>query len=187
MGRQFDSAFDHLMMLYIIKLIVHKLLPTRNPLNRYLKSISENYQNLNVLEIGSGDTNKNQSAVQIFSSANSFVQTDINLNYGHKYLDITSEIDLSEKFDLVLVTNVLEHVYETNVAIKNLKILLKDQGHLLVSVPFIYPLHDEPTDFWRFTEHSLKKLFSDFKILTFKTTGIRQFPIQYILLLQKAN
>ena len=104
---------------------------------------------------------------------------------GHKYLDITSAIQIEEKFDLVLCTNVLEHIFDINSAIQNLRYLLKDRGHLVVSVPFIYPLHDEPKDYWRFTEHALKKLFSDFKILTIKRTGIRQFPTQYIFLFQK--
>jgi 2-polyprenyl-3-methyl-5-hydroxy-6-metoxy-1,4-benzoquinol methylase len=79
-----------------------------------------------------------------------------------------------------LCTNVLEHIYDIKSAIKNLNFLLKEEGHLLVSVPLIYPLHDEPEDFWRFTEHALKNLFSDFKILKIKRTGIRQFPTQYI-------
>tara|TARA_B100001559_G_C16430082_1_gene589404 strand:- start:685 stop:1221 length:537 start_codon:yes stop_codon:yes gene_type:complete len=173
------------MLIKIIRLLVHVALPTRRPLYKYLKSISSNYKNLDVLEIGSGDISQNQSAKNIFLHAKSFIQTDINSNYDHKYLDITSEILIEEKFDLVLCTNVLEHVYETKSAIQNLNYLLKEKGHLLVSVPFIYPLHDEPGDFWRFTEHALKKLFSDFIILTIRKTGIRQFPTQYILLLQK--
>ena len=173
------------MILNLIRRIVHILLPTRRPLNKFLKSISPDYKNLNILEIGSGDTNKNQSARQIFTNAKKFIQTDINNSYGFKYLDITSEIQIEEKFDLVLCTNVLEHVFDIEPAIKNLNYLLEEKGHLVVSVPFIYPLHDEPNDFWRFTEHALKKLFSDFKILSFNKTGIRQFPTQYIFLLQK--
>ena len=173
------------MILNQIKKIVHILLPTRRPLNRFLKSISSDYKNLDILEIGSGDTSINQSAKHIFSNAKLFIQTDVKKSYGHKYLDITSAIKIDEKFDLVLCTNVLEHIFDVKPAIKNLSYLLKDKGHLLVSVPFIYPLHDEPEDFWRFTEHALKKLFSDFKILTTKRTGIRQFPTQYIFLLQK--
>ena len=50
----------------------------------------------------------------------SFVQTDVNKNYGHKYLDITNEIQIEEKFDLVLCTNVLEHIFDVTSAIKNL-------------------------------------------------------------------
>lgn len=173
------------MLINIIRSVVHILLPTRKPLNKYLKSISLNYKDLDVLEIGSGDTNINQSSINIFSEANSFIQTDINRSYGHKFLDITQELHIKEEFDLVLCTNVLEHIYDTKSAIKNLKNLLKEKGQLIVSVPFIYPLHDEPIDFWRFTEHSLVRLFSEFKILTLTTTGIRKFPTQYILLMQK--
>tara|TARA_B100000161_G_scaffold80293_1_gene55675 strand:+ start:46 stop:570 length:525 start_codon:yes stop_codon:yes gene_type:complete len=173
------------MLLNLIRKIVHILLPTRRPLNRFLKSISSDYENLDILEIGSGDVSINQSAEHIFTNAKLFVQTDVNKNYGHKYLDITNEIQIEEKFDLVLCTNVLEHIFDVTSAIKNLNYLLKEKGHLVVSVPFIYPLHDEPEDFWRFTEHALNKLFSDFKILTIKRTGIRQFPTQYIFLLQK--
>jgi SAM-dependent methyltransferase len=173
------------MLLNVVRLLVHIVLPTRKPLYKYLNSIESNYKNLDILEIGSGDVRKNQSAVHIFSNSNSFIQTDINSELGHKFLDITGEIQIEEKYDLVLCTNVLEHVYDTNLAIKNLKYLMKEKGHLVISVPFIYPLHDEPEDYWRFTEHAIKQLFSDFKILTLKRTGIRQFPIQYILLLEK--
>ena len=167
------------------KSLIQILFPTYRPLHRYLNSIAPNYTNLDVLEIGSGDITLNQSAQHFFPNTNSFIQTDINKTYGHKYLDITSKIKIEEKFDLVLCFYVLEHIFETKLAIKNLNYLLKDKGHLLVAVPFIYPLHMQPEDFWRFTEHSLKKLFSDFTILTIKRTGIRQFPSQYILLLQK--
>ena len=173
------------MILNVIRKIIHILLPTRRPLNRFLKSISSDYENLDILEIGSGDVSVNQSAENIFANAKLFVKTDVNKSYGHKYLDITNEIQIEEKFDLVLCTNVLEHIFDITPAIKNLNYLLKEKGHLVVSVPFIYPLHDEPKDFWRFTEHALNKLFSDFKILTIKRTGIRQFPTQYIFLMQK--
>tara|TARA_B110000008_G_C16769683_1_gene484096 strand:+ start:139 stop:669 length:531 start_codon:yes stop_codon:yes gene_type:complete len=172
-------------LLKTAKSLIQILFPTYRPLHRYLNSIAPNYTNLDVLEIGSGDITLNHSAQHFFPNTNSFIQTDINKTYGHKYLDITSKIKIEEKFDLVLCFYVLEHIFETKLAIKNLNYLLKDKGHLLVAVPFIYPLHMEPEDFWRFTEHSLKKLFSDFTILTIKRTGIRQFPSQYILLLQK--
>ena len=173
------------MLLNILKFTIQIFLPTRRPLNKYLKSIASNYNNLDILEIGSGDITQNQSAQHLFPNANSFIQTDINKTYGHKYLDITTKCKTKEKFDLILCCNVLEHVFDTKSAIQNLNYLLKEKAHLLVSVPFIYPLHDEPEDFWRFTEYSLKELFSDFSILTIIRTGLHQFPSQYIFLLQK--
>ena len=68
---------------------------------------------------------------------------------------------------------------------ENLYKLVKKDGNIVVSVPFMYPLHDEPEDFWRFTEHSLRKLFENFEITTLKKTGFRQFPLQYIVYLKK--
>ena len=93
------------MIINLIRIIIHILLPTRRPLNRFLKSISSDYENLDILEIGSGDVSINQSAEHIFTNAKLFVQTDVNKSYDHKYLDITSEIQIEEKFDLVLCTN----------------------------------------------------------------------------------
>ena len=89
------------MLLGIIRAFVHIILPTRRPLFRYLKSISPNYKNLDVIEIGSGDSGKNFSAMHIFENSKTFLQTDINKNYGHKYLDITEDLDIEDKFDLV--------------------------------------------------------------------------------------
>lgn len=174
------------MILNLLRKIVHIILPTQKPLFKYLKSISLNYKNLDILEIGSGDEEKKQSVISIFKEASIFLQTDINKEYNHMFLDITKSLEIKNKFDLVICTNVLEHIFETKLAIENMKKLLKKGGHLFVSVPFIYPLHDEPGDYWRFTEHSLRMLFKDFKIIEFKKTGLRKFPTQYMLLLELA-
>ena len=167
-----------------LRMLVHILLPTRRPLIKFIRTIRNDFKDSNIIEIGSGNIDINQSMEKYFDKSNNFIQTDINKDYNHLYLDITEEITTNQKFDLVLCTNVLEHIFETKKAIKNLKTLLSDQGSLLVSVPFIYPLHDEPKDYWRFTEHSLRKLFEDFVIEKFEYTGLRQFPIQYIFLLK---
>ena len=59
------DASGYFMLLGIIRAFVHIILPTRRPLFRYLKSISPNYKNLDVIEIGSGDSGKNFSAMHI--------------------------------------------------------------------------------------------------------------------------
>jgi len=69
------------MLINIIRYVFHILLTTRRPLYKYLKSIASNYKNLDILEIGSGDTTLNQSAEPIFHNASSFIQTDINNEY----------------------------------------------------------------------------------------------------------
>lgn len=172
------------MTLNLLRKLVHFVFPIKRPVFKYLNSISLNYKNLDILEIGSGDEEKKQSVISIFKEANTFLQTDVKKEYNHIFLDITRPLEFKNKFDLVICTSVLEHIFEMNLAVENLKKLVKKGGHLFISVPFVYPLHDEPADYWRFTEHSLRILFKEFKIIEFKKTGLRQFPTQYMLLLE---
>ena len=169
----------------ILRFFVHLILPTRNPLNNFLKKISSEFIDADILEIGSGVKKRKTSAVEIFSKAKKFQQTDVDVDLGYKTLDLTNIQSFDKEYDLVICTNVLEHIYDVRTAVNNLYKLVKKDGNIVVSVPFVYPLHDEPEDFWRFTEHSLRKLFENFEITTLKKTGFRQFPLQYIVYLKK--
>ena len=60
------------------------------------------------------------------------------------------------RFDLILATEVLEHVADWLSAFDNLARLLAPGGKLLVTCPHVYPLHEEPFDFWRATPHALR-------------------------------
>ena len=59
-------------------------------------------------------------------------------------------------FDIVIIKDVLEHISEPWLAFKEISRVLKDGGMLLVTVPFLYPLHDAPYDYHRFTIYSLR-------------------------------
>ncbi len=64
-------------------------------------------------------------------------------------------------FDTVLLLEVLEHVAEADQVLAEISRVLKPKGVLLVSVPFLYPLHDAPHDYRRYTApglvHALKR------------------------------
>lgn len=62
-------------------------------------------------------------------------------------------------FDSALCTAVLEHLEEPEVALKECNRVLKSGGIAIYSVPFIWHLHEEPRDFYRFTKYGLKYLF----------------------------
>ncbi|MFA6593806.1 MAG: class I SAM-dependent methyltransferase [Candidatus Buchananbacteria bacterium] len=66
-----------------------------------------------------------------------------------------------EKFDLILCTELLEHVHSPVVVIKEMKRVLKPGGLLLLTTRFVFPLHDVPNDYYRFTKYGLKFLFSE--------------------------
>ena len=75
--------------------------------------------------------------------------------FGTAY-QIPSE-DMS--FDCALCTAVLEHLEEPEVALKECFRVLKYNGIAIYSVPFIWHLHEEPRDFYRFSKYGLKYLF----------------------------
>lgn len=59
-------------------------------------------------------------------------------------------------FDLVICTEVLEHVADWNRAFRNLSSLAAPGAKILITCPHVYPLHEQPHDYWRPTEHALR-------------------------------
>jgi SAM-dependent methyltransferase len=64
-------------------------------------------------------------------------------------------------FDLVVLMNVLEHVYEYWKLLRALALILKPGGRLLIAVPFMVKIHQSPSDFHRFTHHALERLAAE--------------------------
>jgi SAM-dependent methyltransferase len=62
--------------------------------------------------------------------------------------------------DIVLCTQVLEHVSHPSKLISESCRVLKPGGYLVLSAPFYWPLHEEPWDFFRFTRYGLESLVS---------------------------
>jgi len=62
-------------------------------------------------------------------------------------------------FDTSLCTAVLEHIEEPEQAIRECHRVLRPQGIAIYTVPFIWHLHEEPRDFYRFSKYGLRYLF----------------------------
>ena len=67
---------------------------------------------------------------------------------------------LDSSFDSALCTAVLEHLEEPEHALRECYRLLKSGGTAIYSVPFIWHLHEEPRDFYRFSKYGLEYLFT---------------------------
>lgn len=67
----------------------------------------------------------------------------------------------SQTMNTVLLLDVLEHLERPEPALREIFRVLKSRGSLLVSVPFLYPIHDAPSDYRRWTVHGLRQLLSD--------------------------
>jgi len=61
-------------------------------------------------------------------------------------------------FDVVLCTQVLEHVAEPALVLAELRRVLRDGGELWLTVPFVGELHEEPHDHYRYTSYGLQGL-----------------------------
>ena len=65
----------------------------------------------------------------------------------------------NESIDIILISNVLEHISEPAKFLEECSRTLKKGGALLGSVPFIIGIHQRPYDFFRYTDINLKKIF----------------------------
>ncbi len=80
-------------------------------------------------------------------------------------------------YDVIICTQVLEHIANPFKATGELRRILKPGGRLLVTVPAVYPYHAGPHDYWRFTKDSLPLLFEEFASATLTQYGNRLMVI----------
>ncbi len=167
----------------LVRTITHFIFRARSFSNKSVKNFAKGITEKKILELGSGKKHNGwdyYSAKQFFDSSNDFIQSDISRDFGHKIIDVTN-MKFNKKFDVILCLSVLEHVFDFQKAIDNIHKALKNNGVAVIFVPAFYPLHDEPSDYWRFTEHSLKKLLSKFQDVKIKNSGLRKFPSAYYI------
>ncbi len=62
------------------------------------------------------------------------------------------------EFDYVFCTEVMEHVPEPKDFLNEIHRVLKPGGVLIMTIPFMVPLHEDPYDFYRYTKYGLKHL-----------------------------
>ena len=61
----------------------------------------------------------------------------------------------------VLCMEVLEHCVDPFTVMEEISRVLKRNGILFLSTSFLYPEHDMPADYWRFTWNSIQKLLKN--------------------------
>lgn len=62
-----------------------------------------------------------------------------------------------EEFDCAIATEVLEHCPDASVTLGEVHRVLKPDGLLFLTVPFLWPLHDCPNDEYRYTPWSMER------------------------------
>lgn len=67
----------------------------------------------------------------------------------------------SESFDVVLCTEVLEHVRDPRPALSEVFRVLKRGGTLVMTAPFMHRIHADPCDFGRYTDQYWQSVLSE--------------------------
>lgn len=130
-------------------------------------------------DIGSGNSPYKQ---YIIDNIDEYISIDKGNIHKHmfssskeKFIDAdVKDLPFDENiFDTILLTQVLEHINEPFKALDEIKRVIKPNGILVLSVPFIYQAHATPYDFFRFSEYGLKQICKDnnFEILEFHYQG----------------
>lgn len=76
-----------------------------------------------------------------------------------------------ESADVVLSTQVLEHVENPEHTLSQIRRVLQRGGYAIISVPFIYNEHGAPYDFRRFSANQAAKLFPDWEVISVERQG----------------
>ena len=101
-------------------------------------------------------------------------------NTAHKNEYLDRECDLTQalpfldgEFDTIILSDVLEHIPTPEALCREMARTLAPNGKLIVNVPFFYWLHEEPHDFYRYTEFALRRLVegAGLELLSIESTG----------------
>jgi SAM-dependent methyltransferase len=112
-----------------------------------------------VLDAGAGDQRYKSKVAHCRYEAADFEQVN------KKYAKSTYTCDLKKipvedgRFDAVIFTQVMEHLPDPAAVVKELHRVLKPGGRLFYSGPFWYEEHEQPYDFYRYTQFAVRHLF----------------------------
>ncbi|GAB1422210.1 hypothetical protein MASR2M15_24260 [Anaerolineales bacterium] len=64
-------------------------------------------------------------------------------------------------FDVIICGELLEHVYDPRPIVQECYRLLKPNGKFILTVPFLYRVHGDPSDYGRYTAHYWQRALSE--------------------------
>lgn len=122
-----------------------------------------------IIEVGSSDVNGSLRPLLESYKPKEYVGVDIINGPGVDIVCNAEEIVNKfgkERFDVVVSTELLEHVRDWRGVISNIKNICKPSGIILITTrSYGFGYHAYPYDFWRYEVEDMKIIFSDCEIL----------------------
>ena len=135
-----------------------------------------------VLDLGGSKISKYHS---LFKGEHKILVGNIDENYGMDfYLDVEKKFEITNNsFEAVLAINLLEHVYNYQNVLWESYRILKNNGLLIVVVPYLLNIHNCPSDYFRYTRAGLQNILREagFKNIEIKELGTGVFSVIYQL------
>jgi ubiquinone/menaquinone biosynthesis C-methylase UbiE len=134
-----------------------------------------------------GESGKITELLNQISKQNSFQVTTFDIN-EKRNPDIVGDFCTynfkEKKVDVVVLAEVLQFFKNPHMGIDNARKILKPDGKLILTTPFIFPIHDRPYDLFRFTKHGLEFLLSDFATINIseKNTALESIDVLWLRL-----
>jgi SAM-dependent methyltransferase len=93
-------------------------------------------------------------------------------------IDLEKKFQIEDKkYDVVILNNTLEHLFDYRNCVSESYRILKDDGILIGVVPFLHKIHPDPDDYFRYSASALKKIFENagFSVIKINILSIGPF------------
>lgn len=101
-----------------------------------------------------------------------YIGVDLSLNTFAEVIADNEQLPFKNNiFDVIIITEVLEHCHNEYQVVKELRRVAKNGAYVYLTLPFLFPLHGVPHDFNRFTAYKLRNLFKGDKIILLETSN----------------
>ena len=131
---------------------------------------AESINGRSVLDVGSLDVNGSVRPYLRSLGPSRYVGIDIEAGPGvDEVCDVAGLVERfdEDSFDVVVSTEMVEHVRDWRGAFEQMKRVVRPGGVLLVTTCLPgFPVHAYPFDFWRYTQSDMRAIFSDFESVT---------------------
>jgi SAM-dependent methyltransferase len=128
----------------------------RKPLAEWLRREGAAAGGARVLDVGCGL----KPYYPFFADAAEYVGVDVAESPSADVVGFVESLPIDDdSFDIVLCTQVLEHVDDPAAAVREMHRVTKPGGRVLASTHGVMVFHPNPNDYWRWTHTGLRRLF----------------------------